>query len=75
MVRLPTGLAPTPRPSLADNGTCAYGDEGVFQFGTAGNSTERAPAYRHVDLSLFKDFHVWREKQVLGPRADFFNAF
>jgi hypothetical protein len=57
-----------------DNGVCAYGNEGDFQFGTAKNSTERAPGYRQVDTSLFKDFHVW-EQQVLGFRADFFNIF
>ncbi len=57
-----------------DNGVCAYGNEGDFQFGTAKNSTERAPGYRQVDMSLFKDFHTWRE-QVLGFRADFFNIF
>lgn len=57
-----------------DDGTCAYGAEGSFQFGTAHNSTERAPGYRQVDTSFFKDFHVWRE-QVLGFRADFFNIF
>jgi hypothetical protein len=43
-------------------------------FGTAANSTERGPGFRQVDLSLFKDFHVWREHTV-GFRADFFNAF
>jgi hypothetical protein len=57
-----------------DNGVCAYGNEGNFQFGSAKNSTERAPGYRQVDMSLFKDFHVWRE-QVVGFRADFFNLF
>lgn len=57
-----------------DNGVCAYGNEGDFQFGTAKNSTERAPGYRQVDTSLFKDFHVW-EQHVLGFRADFFNIF
>ena len=57
-----------------DNGVCAYGNEGDFQFGTAKNSTERAPGYRQVDMSLFKDFRLWRE-QVLGFRADFFNIF
>ena len=44
-----------------DNGTCAYGAEGPFMFGSASNSTERGPGYRDVDMSLFKDFHVWRE--------------
>ena len=39
------------------------------------NSTERAPGYRQVDLSLFKDFHLWNEQNVLGFRADFFNIF
>ena len=57
-----------------DDGVCAYGNEGNFQFGTAKNSTERAPGYRQVDMSLFKDFHVW-EQHVLGFRADFFNIF
>jgi hypothetical protein len=58
-----------------DNGSCAYGNEGQFAFGTAHNSSERAPDYRQVDLSLFKDFHVWGESRILGFRADFFNAF
>jgi len=58
-----------------DNGVCAYGNEGSFEFGTAHNSTERAPGYRQVDTSLFKDFHLWRESQVLGFRVDFFNIF
>jgi hypothetical protein len=44
-----------------DDGTCAYGAEGTFQFGTAANSTERGPGYRQVDASLFKDFHLWGE--------------
>jgi len=58
-----------------DNGTCAYGNEGQFQFGTAHNSSERGPGYRQVDASLFKDFHLWGEQHVLGFRADFFNLF
>jgi hypothetical protein len=57
-----------------DNGVCAYGTALPGTFGTAGNSTERGPGFRQVDLSLFKDFHVWREHTV-GFRADFFNAF
>jgi len=70
------GTDPSATPcSGADNGTCAYGNEGDFQFGTAHNSTERAPGYRQVDVSMFKDFHVWREQHVLGFRADFFNIF
>jgi carboxypeptidase family protein/TonB-dependent receptor-like protein len=57
------------------NGACAYGAAAPFTFGTARNSTERAPGYRQVDMSLFKDFHVWGEQHVLGFRADFFNIF
>jgi hypothetical protein len=57
------------------NGACAYGEAAANTFGTARNSTERAPGYRQVDLSLFKDFHVWKEQHVFGVRADFFNAF
>jgi hypothetical protein len=71
------GTDPSVAPCAAagvDNGVCAYGNQGNFQFGTAKNSTERAPGYRQVDLSLFKDFHVWRE-QVVGFRSDFFNIF
>lgn len=57
------------------NGVCAYGVAATNTFGTASNSTERAPGYRQVDMSLFKDFHLWREEHVLGFRADFFNIF
>ncbi len=72
------GTDPSATPCLqagVDNGTCAYGNEGQFEFGSAANSTERAPGYRQVDMSLFKDFHVWRENNILGFRADFFNIF
>jgi Carboxypeptidase regulatory-like domain/TonB dependent receptor len=72
------GTDPSATPCLTagvDDGTCAYGNEGQFQFGTAHNSTERAPGYRQVDASLFKDFHIWGEQHVLGFRADFFNLF
>ncbi len=71
------GTDPSAQPCLTagvDDGSCAYGAAGSFTFGSAHNSTERAPGYRQVDMSLFKDFHVWRE-QVLGFRADFFNIF
>jgi len=71
------GTDPSAQPCLTsgvDNGTCAYGSAGSFAFGSAHNSTERAPGYRQVDTSLFKDFHAWRE-QVVGFRADFFNIF
>jgi hypothetical protein len=68
----PSALNATNCPS---NGACAYGVALPFTFGTARNSTERAPGYRQVDTSLFKDFHVWGEQHVLGFRADFFNIF
>ena len=71
---LPCVPIPVVNPTGADSGVCAYGVAGSFQFGSADNSTERAPDYRQVDMSLFKDFHVW-EQQVVGFRADFFNAF
>jgi hypothetical protein len=72
------GADPSATPCLqagVDDGTCAYGNEGSFEFGSARNSTERAPGYRQVDMSLFKDFHVWGENHILGFRADFFNIF
>jgi hypothetical protein len=72
------GTDPSATPCLTagvDDGACAYGAEGSFQFGTAHNSSERGPGYRQVDASLFKDFHVWGESHVLGFRADFFNLF
>jgi hypothetical protein len=66
---------PSPsNPTGADNGICAYGVSNPGTFGTAGNSTERGPVFRTVDMAFFKDFHVWRE-QTLGFRADFFNIF
>jgi len=61
-------------PGGVDNGVCAYGSAAPFTFGTADNSTERAPGYRQVDMSLFKDFHI-TERHVVGFRADFFNIF
>ncbi|MGC2474392.1 MAG: carboxypeptidase regulatory-like domain-containing protein [Candidatus Sulfotelmatobacter sp.] len=72
------GTDPSVTPCQAagvDNGVCAYGQEGNFQFGTAHNSSERGPGYRQVDASLFKDFHLFGESHVLGFRADFFNLF
>lgn len=57
-----------------DNGLCAYGLAATNTFGTAHNGSERAPGYRQVDMSLFKDFHIW-ESQMLSFRADFFNIF
>lgn len=53
---------------------CAYGAADSFTFGTAAINTERAPGYRQIDASAFKDFHI-TEGQALGFRADFFNLF
>ena len=72
------GTDPSATPCLTpgvDNGTCAYGSAGPFTFGSAHNGSERGPGYTQVDVSLFKDFHIWREEHVLGFRADFFNIF
>lgn len=60
--------------SGAFNGTCAYGPELVNTFGTAHVNTERAPGYRMIDMSVFKEFRTFRE-QVILFRADAFNAF
>jgi len=57
-----------------DNGVCAYGASAPLTFGTASINSERAPGYRQVDSSLFKDFHLY-ESHALGFRADFFNLF
>lgn len=57
-----------------DNGVCAYGASAPLTFGTAAINTERAPGYRQIDGSAFKDFHI-TEGQSVGFRADFFNLF
>ena len=56
-----------------DNGVCAYGISAPLTFGTASVNSERAPGYKQVDASTFKDFHI-TESQALGFRADFFNV-
>jgi hypothetical protein len=62
----------------SDNGVCAYGPEGstpgALEFGTAAVNSERAPGYRQVDTSLFKDFHIHGE-QSIGFRVNFYNIF
>lgn len=69
------GTDPSATPcSGTDNGTCAYGPELLDTFGTAHVGTERAPGYRIIDMSLFKDFSTYKE-QVLSLRVDAFNAF
>jgi hypothetical protein len=60
--------------SGAFNGTCAYGPELTNTFGTTHVNTQRAPGYRIIDMSLFKEFRTYKE-QVILFRADAFNAF
>ncbi|MGC2637969.1 MAG: TonB-dependent receptor [Acidobacteriaceae bacterium] len=65
--------------SGADNGVCAFGipapnGHGGTYFGTERNGALRGPDFKNVDISMFKDFHTWRE-QVIGFRFDAFNAF
>jgi hypothetical protein len=57
------------------NNVCAYGPELPNTFGTAGVGTERGPAFRNMDLSLFKTFSLIGESQSLDFRSDFFNVF
>ena len=47
-----------------------------FQYVSARRATARSagPGYHNVDLSMFKDFHTFRE-QTIGFRFDAFNAF
>jgi hypothetical protein len=58
----------------SDTNPCAYGPEATNSFGTARVGTERAPGYRIIDLSVFKEFHIFREHSILF-RVDAFNAF
>lgn len=68
------GTAPGATPCTgASNGVCAYGPELINTFGTAHVGTERAPGYRIVDMSAFKEFRTYKEQTILF-RADAFNA-
>ncbi len=58
----------------ADDGICAYGPAAPISFGTASINSERAPGYRQIDASIFKDFRIV-ESQSLGFRLDAFNLF
>ena len=60
--------------SGAFNGTCAYGPELTNTFGTAHVNTARAPGYRIIDMSLFKEFRTYKE-EAISFRADAFNTF
>ena len=55
-----------------DNLVCAYGAETTNAFGTAHVGTERAPGYRVIDTSAFKQFRTYKE-QSIQFRVDAFN--
>jgi hypothetical protein len=57
-----------------DNGVCAFGSPGVNTFGNSRNGAVRGPGFHNVDMSVFKDFHLFGEHSV-GFRFDAFNAF
>ena len=57
-----------------DNGTCAYGNAAVGEFGNASIASERAPSYFNLDTSIGKRFKVG-EKRSLDFRTEFFNLF
>ncbi|WP_263367528.1 TonB-dependent receptor [Edaphobacter bradus] len=69
-----TDPSATPCSAGGDNGVCAYGSSAPLTFGTAAIDTERAPGYRQIDSSVFKDFHIVGE-HTIGFRTDFFNTF
>ena len=52
---------------------CAFGVPASNTFGNSSNGSVRGPGYLNVDMSAFKDFHIFRE-QTLGFRFDAFNA-
>ncbi|HEY1901517.1 MAG TPA: carboxypeptidase-like regulatory domain-containing protein [Terracidiphilus sp.] len=57
-----------------DNGTCAFGVPAPDTFGTSHNGSVRGPGFLNVDMSAFKDFHLF-ETHMIGFRFDAFNAF
>jgi hypothetical protein len=57
-----------------DNGVCAFGVPAPNAFGTSHNGSVRGPGYLNVDMSAFKDFHIF-ESHTMGFRFDAFNAF
>jgi len=63
-----------PCPANVNDGVCAYGVEFTNQLGSSGISTERAPSFSNVDLTLSKRFNI-TEQKYFAFRADFFNAF
>jgi len=71
------GTDPSATPCLTagvDNGSCAFGAPANNTFGNSRNGAVRGPGYLNVDMSAFKDFHLFGEHS-LGFRFDAFNAF
>ena len=77
----PTATPCSTLPTVAgQNPSCAYGTEvssatygQQYAFGTAHVGTERAPGFRDVDVSAFKQFRTF-EDQYIQFRADAFNV-
>jgi len=59
--------------SGVNTGGCAYGVPAAGQFGNAAKATERAAAYKNLDLAVEKQFHM-TERQYLLVRAEFLNS-
>jgi hypothetical protein len=71
------GTDPSAQPCLTagvDNGLCAFGAPANNVFGSSHNGAVRGPGYLNVDMSAFKDFHIFGEHSI-GFRFDAFNAF
>jgi len=70
------GTDPSAVPCTAgeDNGICAFGAPAANTFGTSRNGAVRGPGFQDVDMSVFKDFHLFGEHSI-GFRFDAFNAF
>jgi hypothetical protein len=54
-------------------GACAFGVPATNTFGTSKNGSVRGPGYFNLDMSAFKDFHLF-ENHTVGFRFDAFNA-
>lgn len=69
------GTDPSAKPCAPDvnNGVCAYGQQFLGSFGTAGVGTERAPNYYQFDATVGKNFNI-TERQYIQFRTEFFNA-
>ncbi len=71
------GDDPSAQPCTAaggDNGVCAFGAPAQGTFGTSKNGSVRGPGYHDVDMSIMKDFRLFRE-HFLGFQFDAFNVF